>query len=536
MSSSHASGVVRLPERFEALPAWLRKTLQLQQLDILRFEKMSGGAIQENWAFDARLKVDGESDTRTVSWVLRSDAQSTLETSLGRAQEYALLEVMATVDVKAPKPVLLCDSPDVTGRPFYIMQRLPGEAQARKLVRAKSLASFGPSLAQELGRQLARIHTIRPGYSKTVDQKLSFLDSLSHPLAGHSRVSRYRDDLQALQQPAPVLEYGLNWLQQHCPQDQDLCLCHCDYRTGNYLVDDGELSAILDWEFAAWSDPYEDIGWLTARCWRFGNDELEAGGIAGLECFIEGYEQTSGKTLSVSRIRYWQIMAEVRWAVIAMQQAERHFSGQQLSLELALTERLVPEMEFNMLMAIADFETPVACKPERQDPETNPKINNEIGSMAARSSTPGADVSQLSAECIRQSSLLDAALSELEQNLLSDVSSKQRYSVAMLKRTLQILQRELRVGASQAAQQLLQQLYTEPASCGIDKGLDDLATDIRQHRLSFASADAVENELLLQRALMSYTQQRLAINNPSMLDRVNRNAATMTIPGNPTAT
>ena len=49
-------------------------------------------------------------------------------------------------------------------------------------------------------------------------------------------------------------------------------------------------------------------------------------------------------------------MAAVRWAVIALQQAERHLSGGQQSLELALTGRMVPEMEFDMLTLIDSLE------------------------------------------------------------------------------------------------------------------------------------------------------------------------------------
>jgi hypothetical protein len=45
-------------------------------------------------------------------------------------------------------------------------------------------------------------------------------------------------------------------------------------------------------------------------------------------------------------------MATVRWAIIALQQAHRHTSGEQSSLELALTGRMVPEMELDILMQI----------------------------------------------------------------------------------------------------------------------------------------------------------------------------------------
>ena len=43
------------------------------------------------------------------------------------------------------------------------------------------------------------------------------------------------------------------------------------------------------------------------------------------------------------------INAHVRWAIIAIQQGERHVSGQEPSLELALTAHIVPELELEIL-------------------------------------------------------------------------------------------------------------------------------------------------------------------------------------------
>ena len=46
---------------------------------------------------------------------------------------------------------------------------------------------------------------------------------------------------------------------------------------------------------------------------------------------------------------YWQVLAHLRWALIALQQSERHRSGAQASLELALTAHIVPELEREIL-------------------------------------------------------------------------------------------------------------------------------------------------------------------------------------------
>ena len=48
-------------------------------------------------------------------------------------------------------------------------------------------------------------------------------------------------------------------------------------------------------------------------------------------------------------LRYWQVMAHIRWAIIALQQAQRHLSGVEPSLELALTAKIVAELEWEIL-------------------------------------------------------------------------------------------------------------------------------------------------------------------------------------------
>ena len=102
---------------------------------------------------------------------------------------------------------------------------------------------------------------------------------------------------------------------------------HRDFRTGNYMVDAHGLTAVLDWEFAGRGDPMSDIGWFCAECWRFGKTELEAGGIAPRAVFYEGYQAQSGAQIDDASVRYWEVMAHLRWAVIALEQGHRHLSG-----------------------------------------------------------------------------------------------------------------------------------------------------------------------------------------------------------------
>jgi aminoglycoside phosphotransferase (APT) family kinase protein len=75
----------------------------------------------------------------------------------------------------------------------------------------------------------------------------------------------------------------------------------------------------------------------------------EAGGIGPRAAFYAGYEAESGTAVEDRRVRWWELLATIRWAVVAADQAMRHISGEERSLELALTGHIVPELEWDIL-------------------------------------------------------------------------------------------------------------------------------------------------------------------------------------------
>lgn len=327
----------------ERLARFLAQAAGAESVEIVALERLPGGAVQENYALE--VEVRGGPHAGRQQLVLRTDAPARVAASLTRAQEFAVLRAAAAAGVTVPEPLWLCEGAGVAGRPFFVMRRLPGIATGRALVRAELSAAARESLIERLGAELARLHAVRPP-----NEALAFLP-LPEGSPARARVALYRGYLDALE-PRPVIEWGLRWLERHAPASDERVLCHCDYRTGNYLVDTGRLAGILDWEFAAWSDPHEDLGWFCARCWRFGAWEREAGGMGSRETLYRAYERASGRTIDRAAVGYWELMAAVRWAIIARQQGERHLSGEQSSLELALTGRMVAEMELDILQQL----------------------------------------------------------------------------------------------------------------------------------------------------------------------------------------
>ena len=337
---------------FDRLAGWLATALEAQAVTIVRTEKLAGGAVQENWGLD--VEIDGGPRAGAQALVLRTDALARISVSLDRAAEFTVLQAAHAAGVAVAEPIVRCADAAIIGRPFLIQRRVPGFAQARKLVRDPGLASYGDALAMRLGEELARIHKIDPqGLSKGAG-----LAAMPIPVGPPARVEvgRFRAALDGATEGRPALEYVLSWLDRNAPPARRVVLVHGDFRTGNYMVDGQQLSAVLDWEFSHWGDPNEDIGWFMARCWRFGNDEAEAGGIGSRSAFVKGYERIAGHALETAAIAYWEIMAAAKWATIAVLQGDRFRKGGEASIELALTGLMTPEMELDALDGIIAIE------------------------------------------------------------------------------------------------------------------------------------------------------------------------------------
>jgi aminoglycoside phosphotransferase (APT) family kinase protein len=330
------------------LEKWAASTLGATGIEIARAERLSGGAVQENWRIDALVK-DGRYEG-AQRWVLRTDADASLMVSLDRTAEFGVVSVAHEAGVKVAAPIARCEDSQIIGSQFVLQSYELGEGQGRRLTRDPGLDTWGPAVARELGIELAKTHQIRAGNTS--------LGFLPQPMLSpaKSEVAKLRAALDKAAEARPALEYVLTWLHDNGPGSEHLALVHGDFRTGNYLVSEGHLSAVLDWEFAHWGDPHEDVGWFTAKCWRFGNNHLPGGGIAKLSDFLEGYRSVAGNIIDGSQLSYWQILAAAKWAAIAVLQGDRFRTGGENSLELALTGLMASELELEAIDGIKAHE------------------------------------------------------------------------------------------------------------------------------------------------------------------------------------
>ncbi len=328
-------------EMLSRFSEWLADAIGGTSIKILEFRPSQHGSIDRNWSFLA--DIDGV----PRSFIIRKRFPTTVFAGHTTVEEFTLLQVAHEHGVKVPRPIAFCDDPDVLGSSFSLLENIDGTSSGSDVVRDVSLGGDRSTLAQRLGRELAKIHRIRPPVSC-----LSFFDAPTSPPAA-TEIARMRSILDRLNIRRPALEWGLRWTESNATNPERITLVHSDFRTGNYILDSRGLTAVLEWNFASWGDPISDLGSFCAECWRFGRNDLEAGGIGTRSEFYDGYRMESGTKVDDTAVRYWEVVAHLRCAVLALQMGQQDRSEHQPSLALALNSRITAEIELLIVRATA---------------------------------------------------------------------------------------------------------------------------------------------------------------------------------------
>lgn len=317
-----------------------------QAVDVRDLRPLPGGACQDNYRVDLAWVKPPASERRMV---LRSDAKRSLPASLNRRGEFQVIEAALGAEVKTPAVHWLTEGLVREGAFAYFMDWVDGETIGRRIVRNPELAQARHRLPEQLADALSKIHSITP--ARAPQLRFSNMVSPEAP-SPQATIDGLRRQLDALSEAHPGLELALAWLIENAPSSSERTLVHADFRTGNFIVTPQGLAAVVDWEFAHWGDPFEDLGWLCVRDWRFGQLSKAAGGIAPRKVFYAAYERASGRLIDPKRVHYWEVAGNVRWALGSIYQGERYLSGEESDIELLGVARRAPEMEFEALRLI----------------------------------------------------------------------------------------------------------------------------------------------------------------------------------------
>jgi aminoglycoside phosphotransferase (APT) family kinase protein len=301
--------------------------------------RLTGGANQETWAFDAVTQSD------EVPLILRRARGGSLsrDSGIGLEAEAALILAVHAAGVPAPEVLHRLAPEDKLGKGF-MMRRIAGETIPRRLLRDDAFAAVRPALAAMCGRAMAQIHSV-PAHN---------LKTLLHFYTPRERVEWLHARLRATRQTSPVFSYALAWLRDHAPAPpQAAALVHGDFRNGNLMIGPEGLRAVLDWENAHLGDPAEDLGWFCVPSWRFGHLDRPAGGFGSREELLAGYEAQAGQRPSPDRLRFWEAYGSLYWGMVCARSVEEFRGGSDATVERAMIARRRSEAELDLLRLIA---------------------------------------------------------------------------------------------------------------------------------------------------------------------------------------
>lgn len=203
------------------------------------------------------------------------------------ADEFALLEVLQTTGVPAPKPCFFDASGEFFATPCLVVEYIEGKTE------------FEPADPEgfvfQLATLLAHIHGIAPckrlaflpRAADRVDRLLQARPAVSYPGFDAERVRETLESARPLAGPNPPV------------------LLHGDFWPGNVLWNEGRLVGVIDWEDAELGDPLADLS--NARL-----EILLALGAEAMEQFTLQYRSIA--EADFASLPHWDLLAALQSA------------------------------------------------------------------------------------------------------------------------------------------------------------------------------------------------------------------------------
>ncbi len=261
--------------------------------------------------------------TSTKDFVLRCPPHgANIKSAHDMGREFRVLSLLKDHYKLVPQPIIYCDSSEVIGSPFYIMEKVAGIIlRTTNAVKLNLAPELHTSISESIIDNLVALHAI--------DIHETDLIQLGKPEGYVTRqvegwIKRYyNSETDKLIQ----MDETADWLKRNIPLEQPATFLHNDYKHDNVVLHSTNLSrivAVLDWEMSTVGDPLMDLGASLAYWAEAGDDDAMKqfnltwlpGNLTRREV-IERYALKSGR--NVSNILFYYVFGLYKNAVIAQQ-------------------------------------------------------------------------------------------------------------------------------------------------------------------------------------------------------------------------
>jgi aminoglycoside phosphotransferase (APT) family kinase protein len=318
---------------------YLASRLDAKDLALRSVERIAVGWSHETWLFDAAWT--DRSGEHVQGFCLRRDPGNALLRDLSDLPtQYRVLRCLEPTAVPAPRVHFLEEDMSVLGAPFLVMEKVAGTCPSPWSRDGRAFytdAAARGVLPDSFTDALVALQTL--------DWRAAGLEFLGVPGSGKDfarrEVAKWRGLIEASEVPTdPVLTDLLCWLDANAPSTERLVLSHGAYRTGNVLIHEDRISAILDWETPVIGDPMYDVAYVLSDLNREGTELLS--NLVERDAFVRRYESATGIEIDEDACRYYQLLYAMRSAAFWMSASGLYASGRNDDLRLARTAWSIP--------------------------------------------------------------------------------------------------------------------------------------------------------------------------------------------------
>jgi len=304
------------------------RTLGHSSANVTELQLFTGGASRQMWMVCTNLSEDWG------RFVLRMDHPSDPDPE-ANDREARVLAAAHAAGVASPAVLDHSSDPEILGTPYLILTFVAGETIAPRILKDERYTTARQRLPAQLGEAIGRIHSVT-------------IDELDLEVADDP-VGTLLDSYNETGVDRPALLLGLRELARRKPDAAPKrTLVHGDFRMGNLMVDESGLAAVLDWELPHVGDPFEDLGYVCMRAWRFGGPGRVAG-VGDVGEFLNAYEAQTGFRPSEEQLTWWEARATAWWGIGCIRQMQRSVPGHNNELELLAIGRRTAEQEHDLL-------------------------------------------------------------------------------------------------------------------------------------------------------------------------------------------
>jgi aminoglycoside phosphotransferase (APT) family kinase protein len=324
----------------EKIAGYLQSKLpRAKNLTLSDFVHTAGGWSHEIHIFYANWTEDGRAVRQ--GFCLRKDPGAGLLRELSSLEEqFRVIKALEATLAPTPKAYWYEEDPLLLGGPFFVMEKIEGEvpnpwSRAGKQFYAE--AARRGKLPRSFVEALASLHNL--------DWRSAGLDFIGVPGPGKDfvlrEIAKWESLIaQSIRKPEPVLTELLMWLKANAPEAKRLAFVHGAYRTGNLIINDDAIAAVIDWELQVIGDPMYDVAYVLSDLNREDSPLLSC--VVEREFFLDYYQQLTGLTIDLEVCRYYEILYMMRSTAFWLSASGLFAEGRNKDLRLARTTYSVP--------------------------------------------------------------------------------------------------------------------------------------------------------------------------------------------------